>query len=62
LEARKTGLAQAGILEAIGISYPKSISIEHDLFLSLQRKLKEWRVDDKKQNPEFTFDLWSSIV
>jgi hypothetical protein len=33
--------SQAGILEAIGIGYSKPLSIEHDLFFSLKRKLEE---------------------
>ena len=30
-------VAQAGILEAIGIAYSKPLSIEHDLLLSVKR-------------------------
>jgi hypothetical protein len=39
--AQDQPVAQAGILEAIGIGYSKPLSIEHDVFLSLIRKLKE---------------------
>jgi hypothetical protein len=39
--AQDQPVAQAGILEAIGIGYSKELSIEHDVFLSLIRKLKE---------------------
>jgi hypothetical protein len=39
--AQDRPVAQAGNLEAIGIGYSKPLSIEHDLFVSLKRKLKE---------------------
>jgi hypothetical protein len=39
--AQDRPVAQARILEAIGIRYSKLLSIEHDLFLLLKRKVKE---------------------
>jgi hypothetical protein len=36
--AQDRPVAQAGILEAMGIGYSKPLSIEHDLFLLVKRK------------------------
>lgn len=57
-------VAQAGILEAIGISYSKSSSIEHDLFCRCTGswRNREWMIKTDIQDLESTSDLWSASL